>query len=131
MSNYLLDVNVLVAHAVLEHNHHDPVTERLHAAASRGSIYHTCPIVELGLMRNIMRIGSLNILEARQLLKNERSNLNLQFVPDDLSADCLPKWIQGYRQTTNAYLSTLAQKHGLLLLTIDKNIAGAVDLFSL
>lgn len=131
MADYLLDVNVLVAHAILEHIHHDPVVEALQKGATDGSCFSVCPIIELGLIRNVMRIASITIQEARQLLDNERTNLTLKFIPDNLSAEQLPNDIQGYRQTTDAYLSILAQKHGLQLLTIDKNIFNSVDLFSL
>jgi predicted nucleic acid-binding protein len=128
MPDFLLDVNVLVAHAILEHVHHDRVIEALQKRAEVGSTYSVCPIIELGLIRNVMRIAALRIQEARQLLDNERINLNFKFVPDDLSADQLPNGIQGYRQTTDGYLAILARKHGLKLLTIDKNISGSVDL---
>lgn len=123
--NYLLDVNVLVAHAILEHIHHGTVMDALQTAAANGSRFHTCPIVELGLMRNAMRIGSLSLAEAKQLLVNERINLELQLVADNISASELPDWAQGYRQTTDAYLSALAQAHDLTLLTIDKAIPEA------
>lgn len=125
MSDYLLDVNVLIAHAILEHEHHRVVTERLQQLSSDGSRFHVCPIVELGLVRNAMRIGSLSIKEARQLLENEYTNLGLKRISDNISAAALPDWVQGYRQTTDAYLSALATAHGLTLLTIDKGIPGA------
>jgi predicted nucleic acid-binding protein len=128
MSDYLLDVNVLIAHAILEHEHHRIVTKRLKELSDLGSRLHVCPIVELGLVRNAMRIGSLSIHEARQLLENEHTNLGLQRIVDNISAAALPDWVQGYRQTTDAYLSTLATAHGLTLLTIDKGIPGAARL---
>ncbi|MGB0719309.1 MAG: type II toxin-antitoxin system VapC family toxin [Bdellovibrionales bacterium] len=128
MPNYLLDVNVLVAHALLEHVHHKAVVRGLKRLARQGSRFHVCPIVQLGLIRNMMRIGSLHITDAKQLLENERINLNLRFLADSIGADELPRWVQGYRQTTDAYLSTLAQSNGLKLLTIDKAIPHAEQL---
>jgi len=125
MSDYLLDVNVLIAHAILEHEHHQAVAARLRQLSSDGARFHVCPIVELGLVRNAMRIGSLSVQETRQLLENERNNLNLRLIPDDIGASALPDWVQGYRQTTDAYLSALAAGHALTLLTIDKSIPGA------
>lgn len=130
MSDYLLDVNVLVAHAILEHEHHNTVTDRLVQFIKDGACFHVCPIVELGLVRNAMRIGSLSLVEAKQLLQNERINLGLRLVPDTLSASDLPDWVQGYRQTTDAYLSALATAHGLKLLSIDKGIPGATRLLN-
>ncbi len=125
MSDYLLDVNVLVAHAILEHEHHHAVADGLQQLASEGSRFYVCPIVELGLLRNAMRIGSLTLADAKQLLENERINLNFQLIADSISASDLPNWVQGYRQTTDAYLSALAEAHSLQLLTIDKGIPNA------
>ena len=125
MPDYLLDANVLVAHAILEHEHHGTVTDRLNRLAEEGRTFHVSPIIELGLLRNAMRIASLSIREARQLLDNERENLRLHFVPDCPGAADLPDGVSGYRQTTDAYLCALAEAHGLVLLTIDKGIPGA------
>ncbi|MFO7724014.1 MAG: PIN domain-containing protein [Oceanipulchritudo sp.] len=125
MSDYLLDVNVLIAHAIVEHEHHPIVMHRLRQLAAEGCRFHVCPLVELGLVRNVMRIGSLPIEDARQLLENEYTNLGLQRIPDDIGASALSGWVRGYRQTTDAYLSTLAEAHELRLLTIDKGIPGA------
>ena len=130
MSNYLLDVNVLIAHAVLEHVHHEAVAEKLEKLKRKGSCFHICPIVELGLIRNTMRIGSLTIEQARELLENERINLDLKFIADNVSANELPDWVLGYRQTTDAYLTSLAKVHNLSLLTIDKAIPEATPLLA-
>lgn len=125
MSDYLLDVNVLVAHAILEHVHHQPVTAWLARNAKNGAVYHVCPIIELGLLRNAMRMGALSVGEARQLLENETLNLHLRRISDTIGVNQLPDWVQGYRQTTDAYLSELAKAHKLTLLTIDKAIPDA------
>jgi len=130
MSDYVLDVNVLVAHAILEHEHHETVTDYLRKRAGEGCRFHVCPIVELGLVRNAMRIGSLPIHDAKQLLENEHANLALKRIPEDIGASALPDWVQGYRQTTDAYLGALAEAHGLTLLTIDKGIPGAERLLT-
>ena len=97
MPDYLLDVNVLIAHAIIEHEHHRAVSDRLSQLASLGRRLHVSPIVELGLVRNAMRIGSLSILDAKGLLENERENLALIRIPDSIGASALPNWVQGYR----------------------------------
>lgn len=130
MPNYLLDVNVLVAHAILDHEHHHAVVDGLGKRSAKGWRFAVCPIVELGLIRNVMRMGGLSIQEARRLLQNEHINLNLRFVPDSCGANSLPNWIQGYRQTTDAYLLTVAEAHHLHLLTIDKAIPGAESILT-
>lgn len=128
MSNYLLDVNVVVAHAILEHVHHLPVTAWLEKNKSAGAGFHVSPIIELGLIRKVMRIGSLSIAEAKQLLLNEIDNLELRRISDSISASYLPDWIQGYRQTTDAYLCQLAKAHDLLFVTIDKGVPDALKI---
>lgn len=130
MPDYLLDVNVVVAHAILEHEHHQPVSKWLNGKSQEGIKFYVSPIIELGLIRNAMRIGAISISEARQLLENEYVNLQLRRIPDSIGADQLPDWIQGYRQTTDAYLGELARAHQLNLLTIDKGIPGATPILS-
>ncbi len=130
MPDYLLDVNVLIAHAILEHEHHRIVSDDLRQLANQGSCFHVCLIVELGLIRNAMSIGSLQIDDAKQLLENEITNLDLKHIADDIGASALRDWVQGCRQTTDAYLSTLAEARGLTLLTIDKGIPGTERLIA-
>ena len=125
MPDYLLDVNVMVAHSILEHQHHNAVVVGLNQARKRGCRLYICPIAELGLVRNAMRIASLSLMEAQVLLANEYVNLELEFVPATAQVTDLPAWVQGYRQTTDAYLATLAKSRGLTLLTTDKGIPGA------
>lgn len=120
----LLDVNVLVAHAVVEHEHHNAVV-RWHRSLSSPCL-HSCPITELGLIRNVMRIMDLSIEDGRRLLANERENLKLTFLPDTRGAEILPDWIQGYRQTTDGYLAELAKAHGLCFVTLNKRVSEAV-----
>lgn len=125
ISDFLIDVNVLIAHAMMDHVHHRAVFKWLQKNAQKGATYSVSPIIELGLIRNAMRIGGLSIRDARKLLENETVNLSLQKIPDSISANQLPNWVQGYRQTTDAYLSELAKSHKLRLLTIDKGIPAA------
>jgi len=125
----LLDVNVLVAHAVSNHEHHQKVVH-WHRRLPRKALLYSCPITELGLVRNIMRIADLSVAEARSLLMNERENLGLTLLPDQLGSEALPDWIQGYRQTTDGYLQTLAESYGARLVTLDKHIPGCISIFA-
>ena len=86
----------------------------------------SCPITELGLVRNLMRMLNLSIGDARRLLANERENLGLTFLPDTPGVEILPDWIQGYRQTTDAYLVKLAEAHQLRFVTLDKRVPGVI-----
>jgi uncharacterized protein len=123
----LLDINILVAHAVIEHEHHRRVVAWHRRLSGKAQLF-SCPITELGLMRNLMRMLNLSIADARLLLANERENLGLTFLPDTHGAEILPDWVQGYRQTTDAYLRKLAEAHELHFVTLDKRIPGAVSI---
>ena len=125
MTDYLLDVNVLVAYAIQEHVHHERVVSGLSERAENGDNFCVCPIVELGLIRNSMRIGGISIKIAKQLMTHVSENLVLKRIPDSVFSQQLPNWIQGYRQTTDAYLVALAEANGCQLLTLDVSIPGA------
>ena len=123
----LLDVNVLIAHAIVEHEHHRRVVH-WHRKLPKTARLFSCPITELGLIRNVMRILGVGVDDARTLLDNERKNLRLTLVPDTLSGGDLPHWVQGYRQTTDAYLSELAKHNGLRFVTLDKQIPASLQI---
>ena len=50
----LLDINVLVAHAVIEHEHHRPVVAWHRRVSGKAELF-SCPITELGLVRNLRK----------------------------------------------------------------------------
>ena len=119
----LLDVNVLVAHAVQEHEHHTRVCRWVSQLPARARL-HTCPFTETGFLRVVMVLAGISFQDARQLLAWEKDELKAAFIPADLEAGELPGWVRGHKQVTDAYLLALAKAHRLAFVTLDKRIPG-------
>jgi predicted nucleic acid-binding protein len=119
----LLDVNVLVAHAVQEHEHHSRVCRWVTRLPARARL-HTCPFTEAGFLRVVMALSGISFGDARQLLAWEKDELKTAFIPADLEAGELPEWVRGHKQVTDAYLFALSQAHQLSFVTLDKKIPG-------
>jgi toxin-antitoxin system PIN domain toxin len=117
---YLLDVNVLLALNWNTHPHHTRAT-----AWITGKQVSVCPIAELGFLRISTNKKAFNLPmdDARQLLQEFLKTQKASQIVDDLPAlDAKPKTSD---QVTDAYLSALAQKHGLKLATFDEGIPSA------
>lgn len=118
---YLLDSNVLIALATPEHS--------LNARAAdwfrTGHRFATCPITQGALFRFHLRAGiDATAKSAKQLLEAISALPRHEFWPDDLSYLDLPATsIVGHRQVTDAYLVSLAQKHGATIATMDQALA--------
>lgn len=117
-SRYLLDANVVIAAAVLEHERHEAANQWL-AAVDRFSV---CPIVEGALIRFLLRSGEAAITAGR-LLAEIRAQPRCDFIADDLSyADVDVSSLLGHRQVTDAYLVRLARQHRHRLATFDEGL---------
>jgi uncharacterized protein len=127
---YLLDVNTLLALAVLEHEFHARVAswvERL--GASGAPEMATCSITELGFVRVLgqaQQYGS-SVAQARELLLKVKKSDGMRwiFIPDDRDISHLPKWVRTPRQTTDGHLADLARAAEAILATLDRRIPGA------
>lgn len=111
---YLLDVSTLLALLLKNHVHHARVKEW-----QRGKLLSICPITELGFLRVATQTANISILEARKTLSGWLAQNKPKFIPCDLRAlDGIssPDGIQ----TTDYYLASLADKHGLRWATLDK-----------
>ena len=116
----LLDVNVLVALAIHEHNHHD-AAERWFAELEGG--FATCPITEGGLVRSLLREGQ-SIASALQVLGGFASFPGHEFWPDDLPYSSVSLvGVVGHRQVTDAYLAGLARARGGKIATFDSGLS--------
>ncbi len=75
-------------------------------------------------MRVLMQRG-LPVVGSAQALAHVAVKHRSKLVPDDLSATAtaIAGDVQGHRQTTDAYLIRLAEKHGLTLSTFDQALA--------
>ena len=127
---FLLDVNVLVALGVVEHQFHTQVAAWLCAFRSDGNLeLLTCSITELGFVRVLSNTKAygFTVSTAGALLlrmKSEEEEL-FSFVADDRDASHLPGWVHFPKQVTDGHLVQLAKVNGAVLATLDRGIPGA------
>ncbi len=124
-SALLLDVNALLALGWAEHEAHSAVVARL---SRQGTHWATCPITQLGFVRLSSTAGifsrTLGPAQAVAALQALCADAQHHFVGDHPSVtDCDFTALTGPKQTTDAYLIALAQRHGLVLLTLDQRLA--------
>ncbi|MBG7608851.1 MAG: VapC toxin family PIN domain ribonuclease [Verrucomicrobia bacterium] len=112
--SWLLDVNLLLASRWQTHANHEAVCEWLDSQQE----FHTTPIVELGFMRvSLSPAYSATWEDAHRSLSCLLSRPSHRFLPDDVSATDSPK--SNYKDSTDAHLVRLAERHGLRLATLD------------
>jgi uncharacterized protein len=118
----LLDVNVLIALGSRDHENKADA-ERYFCALTEK--FATCPITQTGFVRVLAQIDrTLALNDGVAVLASICGHPKHQFIADDVNALDLP-WtaIRGHRQVTDAYLATLARKHGAQLATFDQALA--------
>jgi len=114
---YLLDVSVLLALLWETHEFNERVTRW-----QDGQSLAVCPLAELGFLRiSTQPAFGLSPAEARHLLGEWKRVRQPVFIPCDLTplAGTEPP---SSGQTTDFYLASLAQKHGLLWATLDAGV---------
>jgi uncharacterized protein len=127
MAVSLLDINVLVALAWPNHEHHARAHSWFTAHASEG--WATCPLTQCGLIRisanPAIIANAVKPQDATMLLKRMIAHPHHVFWHDDISVDTshIP-WerVTGHRQIADAYLLGLAAKHDGRLATFDRGI---------
>ncbi len=74
-----------------------------------------------------MSRGMTTVAEAQLLLRQLKaaSLIPYTFVPDELGADRLPKWVKTPSHTTDGHLLELAREHKAVFATCDENIPGS------
>jgi toxin-antitoxin system PIN domain toxin len=122
----LLDVNVLVALVVPEHEHHDIALAWYTSEANRS--WATCAVTELGVIRVCAQLpggGWLPERTADQLLLLTADGRPHEFWPDASSPAVMAevRTAQTGKQITDRYLLGLARRHGGKLVTFDGGIA--------
>ncbi len=112
--SWLLDVNILPASRWQTHADHVAVREWLDAQAE----FHTTPIVELGFMRvSLSPAYTASWKDAHRSLSSLLDRPSHHFLLDDVSATDSPE--SSYRDSTDAHLVRLAERHGLKLASLD------------
>lgn len=125
----LLDVNVLLAFAWPNHEHHQRVTEWFREEHIQG--WATCPLVESGFVRvsSLSRITpeAVTPIEAMELLRRIRLLPGHEFWVDNFSISATPSsLVRGHRQVTDYHLLCLARSRGGKLVTLDQGVAALV-----
>lgn len=128
----LLDVNVLIALLDAGHIHHVLAMSWLEREIGHG--WASCPITQNGCVRIMSQPNYPGALPAAQVaarLAEASASIEHEFWPANVSLleAGVFDWsrILGHRQVTDAYLLSLAVRHGGRLVTFDQRIAtGAV-----
>ena len=113
---YLLDVSTILSRLWQTHVFH----QRTKVWADENQLA-LCPITELGFLRISTNTIGAEMEEARWMLKSFWKEYDPQFISCDLSA------VDGANaptssKTTDFYLASLAEKHGMRLATLDQGI---------
>ena len=127
---YLLDVNSLVALAVLDHEFHSRVAIWVRGLGARSlPELATCSITELGFVRVLAQAQQYgcSVPKARELLLGLKNSKEIRctFLPDGRDISHLPKWVKGPKQITDGHLADLAKANDAVLATLDRRIPGA------
>ncbi|MGH7868118.1 MAG: TA system VapC family ribonuclease toxin [Candidatus Dormibacteraceae bacterium] len=125
----LLDINILVSLAWLDHVHHRQALDWF--KSRQGQPWATTPFTEAGFVRvssnSSALSGAVTPTEAVSLLDRMREVPGHQFLSDDLplvfGRYLYPKQVVTHRQVTDAHLLALARRHGARLATFDRGIA--------
>jgi predicted nucleic acid-binding protein len=128
---YLLDVNVLVALCVTEHEFHERVASWMNESARAGrSELITCAVTELGFLRTLAQAEpyGFTIEQGKDLLSqlNSSKEFHFVFLSDGLGLAQLPRWVRGPKQITDGHLLELAKAHGAEMATLDERVPGAL-----
>ncbi len=124
----LLDVNVLVALLVPEHQHHAIAVNWFSGEAASG--WATCAVTELGVIRVCAQLtGGRWSPEATadRLLMLMISNPRYVWWPDTVSPAVLPevRSATGAKHVTDRYLLGVARRNGGQVITFDRALATA------
>lgn len=123
---YLLDVSVLLALGIQEHQFNSRVEAWLQSiAANEMPRLATCSITELGFVRIASQDEfGFTVEEAKEELAKLKGskNYDFAFIEDGNDMSKLPGWVQGHRQTTDGHLGQLAKSNGAILATLDEKI---------
>jgi len=123
---HLLDINVLIAMADMDHVHHQPVEGFFQSHGRDG--WATCPLVENGFIRIFGHPkypqGPGSTQGARVVLRDLLARPGHQFWPDAISLTDAAAYreLPGHRDLTDYYLLALAIRHGARLATLDQRI---------
>lgn len=126
-SKYLLDLNVLIALADVDHGHHGAALRWFDRDGDKN--WGTCVLTEAGFIRVMAnpRAGGYNVAKATEILEIMTRHPGHRFWPvgHEWSALSAPfaERLFGHQQVTDACLLGLAIREDGVLVTMDKAIA--------
>jgi len=125
---YLFDVNVLIALAWDNHEHHARAHDWFGKLA--GTSFATCNVTQSGFVRlsvnpNVVHC-QITIADALAMLESFTKHSNHVFCEDGpLQADSTAwRVVTSYKQVTDTNLRLIAHRHGRKLVTLDEGIQG-------
>ena len=124
----LLDVNILLAFAIIGHDHHTKVYRWFKGSGSKA--FSTCAMTQSGFIRLISNPSIYKVRVSHESaiasLGNLTSRGEHRFWPMDVDYETavapIRKRISNHQQTTDAYLLGLAIHHKGRLATMDRGI---------
>lgn len=125
---YLLDVNLLLALGIPQHEFHQRTERWVERIAADGGSFATCAITELGFLRVLLRgYRAFTLAQGQKHLQLLKSSVRyrFEFIADDQDARQLPTWVRWPEQLTDGHLLFLAKARGVTLATLDLGIPGA------
>jgi predicted nucleic acid-binding protein len=114
----LPDGNLLIERVWASHEFHRVA----HRFFDREKRVATCAVTELNLVRVLMQLGASKTDAFSLLDETVRLHRN-QLIPADVNVSEIRGDVEGHRNTTDAYLAHLANKHGLIVATLDRAFA--------
>jgi toxin-antitoxin system PIN domain toxin len=118
----LLDGNVLVALAVVDHLHHGAARRWFSTVEAR---FATTPITQGTLLRLLIR-NELDARQALSVLRGITRHRRHDFWPADSPYDTQAlRGVVGHRQVTDGYLAALARRRKGRIATFDQGLAVA------
>lgn len=125
----LLDVNVLIALAWANHQHHEAAHRWF--SSERTAAWATCPMTQVAFVRISAnpRIvdATVSPAVAVRVLREMTQHPDHRFwggIPDIAALrDWPPEWAQGHRQVVDAYLVATADRYHGKLATFDRGLA--------
>jgi hypothetical protein len=123
---YLLDVNILIALAWDDHEHH----ARAHAWFTQlaNASFATCNVTQSGFVRlclnpNVVHC-QMGIADVFAMLESFTKHPNHSFCEDGALQTELPAWqkVTSYKQVTDTNLRLIAHRHSRKLVTLDSGI---------
>lgn len=123
---YLLDINVLIALAWDDHEHH----ARAHAWFARlaSGSFATCNVTQSGFVRLSLNPSvvhcQIGITDAFAMLESFTKHPSHSFCEDGALQTELPGWqnVTSYKQVPDTNLRLIAHRHGCKFVTLDDGI---------